>query len=134
MTIQLTNVTRAFVFNGVNLNDPGPDFSPDEVRDIYSAQYPDLVTAVVGEPAIEGDTATYTFVRNVGTKGGSGLTKRALMRVLSNANTRPKDAPPVFIESDENTRCTEAVLKLFKAPSRSSRFLRIDPQHMPPVF
>ena len=134
MTIQLTKVTRAFVFNGVNLNDPGPDFSPDEVRDIYSAQYPDLVTAVVGDPAIEGDTATYTFVRNVGTKGAGGLTKKALMRVLANSNARPKNAPPVFIESDENTRCTNAVLKLFKPTSRSSRFLQLDPQHMPPVF
>lgn len=69
MTIQVQKLTRKFAFNGANLPDPGEAFSPEEVKDIYSNQYPDLSTAIVNEPTISGDVATYTFTRNVGTKG-----------------------------------------------------------------
>lgn len=71
MTIALQQVARAFTFNGVNLPDPGPDFSPEEIKDIYSAQYPDLITALISPPVVnaDGTTATYDFVRSVGTKG-----------------------------------------------------------------
>jgi PRTRC genetic system protein C len=69
MTIEAKTLTRKFVFNGVNLPDVGPNFTVDEVKDIYSNQYPDLTSAIVSEPTISGDVATYTFTRNVGTKG-----------------------------------------------------------------
>ena len=69
MAIHVQKLTRKFIFNGANLPDPGEAFSPDEVKDIYSNQYPDLSTAVVGEPSIKDHVATYTFTRNVGTKG-----------------------------------------------------------------
>jgi PRTRC genetic system protein C len=69
MTIKTTALTRKFSFNGADLPDPGPAFTPDEVKDIYSNQYPDLSTAIVNEPSIKDDVATYTFTRNVGTKG-----------------------------------------------------------------
>lgn len=69
MAIQAQKLTRKFTFNGVTLTDPGEAFSPDEVKDLYSNQYPDLSTAIVEDPVIEGDVATYTFKRNVGTKG-----------------------------------------------------------------
>jgi PRTRC genetic system protein C len=69
MAILVQKLTRKFTFNGANLPDPGEAFSPEEVKDIYSNQYPDLSTAIVGEPLINDDVATYTFTRNVGTKG-----------------------------------------------------------------
>lgn len=69
MAIEIQKLTRKFSFNGANLPDPGEAFSPDEVKDVYSNQYPDLSTAIVGEPTIAGNVATYTFTRNVGTKG-----------------------------------------------------------------
>lgn len=69
MTITVTKLTRKFTFNGANLPDPGEAFSPEDVKDIFSNQYPDLSTAIVNEPTIVGDVATYTFTRNVGTKG-----------------------------------------------------------------
>jgi PRTRC genetic system protein C len=69
MAIEIQKLTRKFTFNGTNLPDLGEAFSPDEVKDIYSNQYPDLSTAIVSEPVISGDVATYTFTRNVGTKG-----------------------------------------------------------------
>lgn len=69
MNIEVKKLSRTFTFNGANLPDPGEAFSPEEVKDIYSNQYPDLSTAIVNEPTISGDVATYTFTRNVGTKG-----------------------------------------------------------------
>ncbi|CAG4913835.1 PRTRC system protein C [Paraburkholderia gardini] len=69
MSISIAAVIREFVYNGVNLLDPGPAFSPDQVRDLYTAQYPELTTAAVDGPALTGEIARYTFVRAAGAKG-----------------------------------------------------------------
>lgn len=69
MTIDIKKLTRKFSFNGADLPDPGEAFTPDEVKDLYSNQYPDLSTAIVNDPTIKDDVATYAFTRNVGTKG-----------------------------------------------------------------
>lgn len=69
MSIAIVKLTRTFTFNGTNLPDPGPDFTPEEVKDLYAAQYPDISTAVIDVPEINGDVIAYKFVRNVGTKG-----------------------------------------------------------------
>lgn len=69
MAIEITKLTRKFSFNGADLPDPGEAFTPEEVKDIYSNQYPDLSTAIVNEPSVKDTVATYTFTRNVGTKG-----------------------------------------------------------------
>jgi PRTRC genetic system protein C len=69
MSISIARLVRVFVYNGVNFVDPGPTFSPEEVRDLYSAQYPELTTAAIEGPVYEGETASYTFMRAAGAKG-----------------------------------------------------------------
>ncbi|MFL9886800.1 PRTRC system protein C [Paraburkholderia agricolaris] len=69
MSISITSLVREFIYNGVNLVDPGAAFSPAEVRDMYTAQYPELTTAVIEGPEYSGDVAHYKFVRAAGTKG-----------------------------------------------------------------
>jgi PRTRC genetic system protein C len=69
MTLEVTQIIRTFNFNGVSLPDPGPDFTPQEVQEMYVNMYPDLSTAVLSEPEYSGDKVSYKFVRNVGTKG-----------------------------------------------------------------
>lgn len=71
MAIVTKILTRLFTFNGVNLPDPGPEFSPEDVRDLHSAQFPDISTAVIDGPTHSADNnnISYKFVRNVGTKG-----------------------------------------------------------------
>jgi PRTRC genetic system protein C len=69
MTISIAKLIRAFTYNGMQLADPGPAFSPDQVRDLYSAQYPELTTATVEAPEYAGEVATYKFVRAAGAKG-----------------------------------------------------------------
>lgn len=68
MILQVTALKRYFNFNGVALNDPGPEFTVDDVRDTYAVVYPDISTAVV-ETTTDADSITYKFVRSVGTKG-----------------------------------------------------------------
>jgi PRTRC genetic system protein C len=70
MSISIARLVREFVYNGVNFVDPGPTFSPEEVRDLYSAQYPELTTAAIEGPVYEGEIARYTFMRAAGAKGG----------------------------------------------------------------
>ncbi|MFC0403171.1 PRTRC system protein C [Paraburkholderia rhizosphaerae] len=69
MSISVARLVREFVYNGVNFVDPGPTFSPEEVRDLYSAQYPELTTAAIEGPVYTGELARYTFMRAAGAKG-----------------------------------------------------------------
>lgn len=69
MTISIARLVREFVYNGVTFVDPGATFSPEEVRDLYSAQYPELTTAAIEGPAYSGEVARYTFMRAAGAKG-----------------------------------------------------------------
>lgn len=67
--MKVARLIREFAYNGMTLLDPGVAFSPDDVKDVYSAQYPELTTATVDGPEITGETARYTFVRAAGAKG-----------------------------------------------------------------
>ncbi|RWA55710.1 carbamoylphosphate synthase large subunit [Cupriavidus sp. UYMSc13B] len=69
MPLEVKKLTREFSYNGMTLMDPGPQFTPEQVRDVYSAQYPELTTAAVDDPGHRGDVARYTFVRAAGAKG-----------------------------------------------------------------
>lgn len=55
--------------SGVELPDPNPEMSEDEVMKFYSAQYPELTTATVDGPKINNDKAHYSFKTTIGTKG-----------------------------------------------------------------
>lgn len=87
--MQVSALTRAFTFNAIKLADPGSAMSPTDVRDFYSAAYPDLANAEVEGPKRVGDVDTYTFRRAVGTKGATG-TRRAV---------KPHPGAHTFIET-----------------------------------
>jgi PRTRC genetic system protein C len=69
MSISIAALVREFAYNGMTFLDPGPSFSPDQVRDLYTAQYPELTTATVDGPEIDGEVARYKFLRAAGAKG-----------------------------------------------------------------
>lgn len=69
MALSVTKMTRVFQFNGIRLPDPNPAMTVDEVKALYSAQYPELATAVVNGPEAAGDKMRYTFERAIGSKG-----------------------------------------------------------------
>src|SRR5580704_6926292 len=62
-------LSRSFTYNGVKLPDPDPRMTPEEVRTIYSHQYPELATAAISGPEASGEHLQYSFVRAIGTKG-----------------------------------------------------------------
>lgn len=68
MAIEVKETERRYRYNGVSLpNVPG--MSPREVRDLYSAQYPELVSAEIEMGAVVNGVQEITFKRAVGTKG-----------------------------------------------------------------
>lgn len=69
MPIKATAAVRVFNYNGAALPDPKPGATPEQVRDLYSATYPELTTAEVeGLETVNGQLH-YKFIRSVGTKG-----------------------------------------------------------------
>ena len=71
MTIQVTEIQRVFRYNGVALPDV-PGMTPREVRDLYSAQYPELISAEIQTGEVVNGVQEYTFRKAVGTKGRTG--------------------------------------------------------------
>ena len=70
MAIQVEKLQREFHYNGLTLPDV-PGQSPEDVRSIYAAAYPEITSAVIEGPERKGDKLVYTFKRAVGTKGGT---------------------------------------------------------------
>ncbi len=60
---------RKFNYNGVDLPDPGPDLSPEQVREVFSANFPEITSAAIEGPEQKGGALVYTFRRAAGTKG-----------------------------------------------------------------
>ena len=69
MPVQVEKLERVFLFDGVKLPDPNPDFSVEQVRDIYVNTYPSLATAAVEGPIPVDGAMQYKFVRAIGAKG-----------------------------------------------------------------
>lgn len=71
MALLKTELKRVFKIekSGVELPDPNPNMSEDEVMKFYSAQYPELTTATVDGPKVNNDKAYYSFKTTIGTKG-----------------------------------------------------------------
>lgn len=68
MAIQVKQITRRYLYNGVTLPDI-PGHSAVQVRDVYSIQYPELLSAEIQEGEIANGVQEITFKRAVGTKG-----------------------------------------------------------------
>ena len=68
MSIEVTPIVRTFTYNGILLPDV-PGLAPREVRDLYSAQYPELVSAEVEAGSVANGRQDFTFRKAVGTKG-----------------------------------------------------------------
>lgn len=69
MALNAQQMTRSFAYSGMDLPDIGAGLSVDEVRETYSATYPELLTATVEGPEIQGNRLVYTFKRSAGAKG-----------------------------------------------------------------
>ncbi|MBL8320247.1 MAG: PRTRC system protein C [Burkholderiaceae bacterium] len=68
MSIAIQEIKRVFRYNGMTLPDV-PGLDPREVRDLYSAQYPELISAEVDAGEVRDGTQEFTLRKAVGTKG-----------------------------------------------------------------
>lgn len=71
MTVKIDTLPREFVDSKTNtiLPDVNPEYTPDQVRDFLSNQFPHLVNAKVEGPEILKTKLKYKLVSTVGTKG-----------------------------------------------------------------
>lgn len=69
MSVKVEKLERVFVFNGAHLPDPNPEFSVEQVRDMYVNTYPELATAAIEGPTPVNRAMQYVFTRAVGAKG-----------------------------------------------------------------
>jgi PRTRC genetic system protein C len=67
--IEARTLSRSFSYNGLKLPDPDPRMTAEEVKSLYSHQYPELATAAITGPEASGEHLQYSFVRAIGTKG-----------------------------------------------------------------
>lgn len=68
--MKVANLTRVFEYNGVKLPDVGAHLTPEQVKDVYAATYPDITSAQIEGPESKAGKLVYSFRRAVGTKGG----------------------------------------------------------------
>ncbi|MDN0082351.1 PRTRC system protein C [Crenobacter sp. SG2305] len=69
MAIQTTALKRFFKYGSVKLPDPGSHLSPEQVRNLFSATYPELASSSIEGPVTKASGLEYEFRRAVGTKG-----------------------------------------------------------------
>jgi PRTRC genetic system protein C len=68
MSIEVQPITRRYLYNGITLPDI-PGHEPKDVRDLYSAQYPELLSADIQIAEVVNGVQEITFKRAVGVKG-----------------------------------------------------------------
>jgi len=62
-------VSRVFRYNDQTYQDPGPEYTVDEVKKHLSSIYPEVAQAEVQTKDKEDGTQEITFVKRAGTKG-----------------------------------------------------------------
>lgn len=66
----LTRLTRVFKYGALRLVDPGSEFTPDEVRELYSVNFPGLAVSEVVDGQVVNGELIYEFTEaTVKTKG-----------------------------------------------------------------
>jgi PRTRC genetic system protein C len=73
MSLNIVNTPRVFKFRfkeeELTVEDPNPDFSPDEVASFLANTYPTLTNSNVSGPEIEDGKAVYKISTTFGEKG-----------------------------------------------------------------
>ena len=62
-------MARTFKYNGQTYQDPGAEYSVEEVKKHLSAIFPEVAQAVTETKTLEDGTEEITFVKRAGTKG-----------------------------------------------------------------
>lgn len=118
MSIAVTPIVRTFTYNGILLPDV-PGLSPREVRDLYSAQYPELVSAEVEAGEVANGRQDFSFRKAVGTKGAGEVTPATPRLAALLARVQPTQPGPVSATAKLSRALSQrAVVKRSAAWSR----------------
>jgi len=71
MALNISTAVRVFVIDksDIEIPDPDPKMSLENVMSLYSGMYPELTTATVHGPEYRDDKVIYRFKSVIGTKG-----------------------------------------------------------------
>lgn len=69
--MQVVSLTRKFTYNSIELADPNPVLTPEQVKEIYQPDYPELLNSLIEGPVTKNGVAVYRFTRAVGAKGAA---------------------------------------------------------------
>jgi PRTRC genetic system protein C len=114
MTISIQEIKRVFRYNGITLPDV-PGLDPREVRDLYSAQYPELISAEIESGEVREGTQEFSFRKAVGTKGASrreGVRITALRRRAEAEAQGLGGTDPKLLRSLQNRRAGDCARAL----------------------
>lgn len=126
MSIDISAIRRTFNYQGIMLPDVA-GLSPREVRDLYSAQYPELVSAEVEAGEVINGVQEWTFRKAVGVKGATparrgerlaALRQRIQTEAAGQSGSDPRLTAALSRRSVAD--CAQA-LSNFAAPARHSR-------------
>ena len=67
--LKVETLRREFFYNGTRIDDPAPNLTVEQVREILTPSYPELATATLVGPEDTGGALRYTFNRAIGSKG-----------------------------------------------------------------
>ena len=70
MAFEVNGLNRIFVYKGNKLEDPADSMSLEQVKDFFTATYPELNNSSISAPEVVGEKLQYTFAeKSLGTKG-----------------------------------------------------------------
>ena len=73
MALEISESKRVFKFThdgeDMELSDPNPQLSVEEVKKFYAGKYPELTNANIDGPKIQNDVSVYTLTSAIGKKG-----------------------------------------------------------------
>lgn len=101
-------VTREFQYSAMTLPDPSPIATPEAVKALYAAQFPELATAVVEDCGInEEGNHLFKFLKAVGTKGNQARPRSGpgMVRAIHQARKQI----PVAITEGQGTATADAL-------------------------
>jgi len=119
MAITVQKLLRSFAYNGISLPDPGAELSPEQVRDVYSATYPEITTASIEGPEQKGDRLVYTFRRAVGTKGAASRNRSGVVACRREDGLTYIELRPAGIAADNFLE--NAIIRFFRGVGRLIR-------------
>lgn len=127
MVIEVIPLERRFSYNGITLPDV-PGLAPKAVRELYGAQYPELLSAEIEAGPIQNGAQEFTFRKAVGTKGARRKRGRLAAFAADVQAQAEGRLPPDVVPLAAALRCpeTERASRAWRVLATQSVSTRID--------